>query len=67
VVRRGELTAGAWERIAPLLPENGRWGKQWKDHRTIGPRLCGGDCHSEFRGNWSRRSSQNPPSTHSGE
>jgi transposase len=35
VIRRGELTDGAWERIAPLLPENGRRGKQWKDHRTI--------------------------------
>src|SRR5829696_6239280 len=31
VVRRSELTDGAWERIAPLLPENGRRGKQWKD------------------------------------
>jgi transposase len=35
VVRRSELTDGAWERIAPLLPENGRRGKQWKDHRTV--------------------------------
>lgn len=35
MIRRGELTDGAWERIAPLLPENGRRGKQWKDHRTI--------------------------------
>jgi transposase len=35
VIRRGELTDEAWERIAPLLPENGRRGKQWKDHRTI--------------------------------
>ena len=23
------------ERIAPLLPENGRRGKQWKDHRMV--------------------------------
>ena len=22
-------------RIAPLLPENGRRGKQWKDHRMV--------------------------------
>ncbi len=35
VVRRSELTDGVWERIAPLLPENGRRGKQWKDHRTV--------------------------------
>ncbi len=35
VVKRSELTEGAWERIAPLLPANGRRGKQWKDHRTV--------------------------------
>jgi transposase len=35
VVRRSELTDGTWERIVPLLPENGRRGKQWKDHRTV--------------------------------
>ncbi len=35
MVRRDELTDGAWERIEPLLPENGRRGKQWKDHRTV--------------------------------
>ena len=34
-VRRSELTDGVWERIAPLLPENGRRGKQWNDHRTV--------------------------------
>ena len=33
VARRGELTDEVWKRIAPLLPENGRRGKQWKDHR----------------------------------
>ena len=33
MTRRGELTDEAWERIAPLLPENGRRGKQWKEHR----------------------------------
>ncbi len=35
VVKRSELTDGAWERIAPHLPSNGRRGKQWKDHRTV--------------------------------
>lgn len=35
VVRRGELTDEAWEQIVPLLPENGRRGKQWKDHRKV--------------------------------
>ncbi len=35
MVRRGELTDEAWEHIAPLLPENGRRGKQWRDHRTV--------------------------------
>ncbi len=35
MVGRGELTDEAWERIAPLLPENGRRGKQWRDHRTV--------------------------------
>ena len=35
MARRGELTDEAWEWIAPLLPENGRRGKQWKDHRKV--------------------------------
>ena len=35
MTRRGELTDEAWERIAPLLPENGRRGKQWKEHREV--------------------------------
>lgn len=30
---RGELTDTAWTQIAPLLPANGRRGKQWQDHR----------------------------------
>ena len=34
MVGRGELTDAAWAQIAPLLPENGRRGKQWRDHRT---------------------------------
>ena len=35
MVGRGELTDAAWVRIAPLLPQNGRRGKQWRDHRTV--------------------------------
>ena len=35
MVRRGELTDEAWGRIAPLLPEGGRRGGRWKDHRTV--------------------------------
>lgn len=35
MVQRGELTDKAWEQIAPLLPQNGRRGKQWRDHRTV--------------------------------
>ncbi len=33
--RRGEIADEAWKRIAPLLPENGRRGGQWKNHRKI--------------------------------
>ncbi len=32
---RGELTDEAWGRIEPLLPRNGRRGKQWTDHRQV--------------------------------
>jgi len=35
MVRRGELTDKAWDQIAPLLPENGRRGKHWKDRRDV--------------------------------
>ncbi|GAC1645178.1 MAG: hypothetical protein NVS4B2_34730 [Chloroflexota bacterium] len=35
MVGRGEITDAAWERIAPLLPPNGKRGGQWKDHRTV--------------------------------
>jgi transposase len=35
MVGRGELTDTAWARIEPLLPKNGRRGKQWRDHRTV--------------------------------
>jgi hypothetical protein len=33
--RRGEITDAAWEQIEPLLPENGRRGGRWRDHRTV--------------------------------
>ena len=32
---RGELTDEAWREIEPLLPGNGRRGKQWCDHRRV--------------------------------
>jgi transposase len=35
MVGRGEITDAAWERIAPLLPPNGKRGGQWTDHRTV--------------------------------
>jgi transposase len=35
MVGRGELTEAAWAQIAPVLPVNGRRGKQWHDHRRI--------------------------------
>ena len=35
MVKRGELTDEAWARIAPLLPEKGRRGGRWRDHRTV--------------------------------
>jgi transposase len=35
MVRRGEITDEAWERIAPLLPEGGRRGGRLKDHRPV--------------------------------
>src|SRR5215207_782163 len=35
LVGRGEITDKAWEQIAPLLPENGRRGGQWEDHRKV--------------------------------
>ena len=35
MVRRHELTDAQWEKIAPLLPANGRPGGQWADHRTV--------------------------------
>src|ERR687886_940330 len=35
MIKRGELTDEAWARIAPLLPENGRRGGRWRDHREV--------------------------------
>ncbi len=35
MVRRGKLTDEAWGQIAPLLPERGRPGGCWRDHRTV--------------------------------
>jgi transposase len=35
MVGRGELTDKSWEWIAPLLPENGRRGGRWRDHRAV--------------------------------
>ena len=35
MVGRGELTDAAWAVIAPLLPTNGRRGKQWRDPRQV--------------------------------
>ena len=35
MVGRGELTEAAWAQIAPVLPVNGRPGKQWHDHRQL--------------------------------
>ena len=35
MVKKGELTDEAWAQIAPLLPENGRRGGRWRDHREV--------------------------------
>ncbi|WP_220499639.1 transposase [Microbispora sp. H10949] len=35
VVRRGELTDKAWQRIEPLLPETDGRGRPWCDHREV--------------------------------
>lgn len=35
MLKRGKLTDEVWKQIAPLLPENGRRGKQWKGHRKV--------------------------------
>jgi transposase len=35
MVGRGEITDAAWARIALLLPEDGRPGGRWRDHRIV--------------------------------
>ena len=35
MVKRGEVTDRARERMATLLPEYGRPGGRWRDHRTV--------------------------------
>jgi transposase len=35
MVGRGELTDTAWATREPLLPDNGRRGQQWRDHRQV--------------------------------
>ena len=35
MVGRGEITDKTWEQIVPLLPDNGRRGGQWQEHRKI--------------------------------
>jgi transposase len=35
MIGRGEITDKAWKQIVPLLPENGRRGGQWSEHRKV--------------------------------
>jgi transposase len=35
MVRRGELTEAAWEKIAPLLAQAGQRNGRWRDHRQV--------------------------------
>ena len=35
MVKKGKLTDEAWARIAPLLPEYGRRGVRWRNHREV--------------------------------
>jgi transposase len=35
MIRRGELTDEAWAWVEPLLPEGGRRGGRWREHRTV--------------------------------
>ncbi|MEU1737397.1 IS5 family transposase, partial [Streptosporangium sp. NPDC020145] len=35
MVRRGELTDKAWQRIEPLLPATDGRGRPWRDHREV--------------------------------
>jgi transposase len=34
-MRRHELSDPQWEQIALLFPQNGKRGRQWKDHRLL--------------------------------
>ncbi len=43
MIRRGEITDEVWGQIAPLLPEGGRRGGRWKDHRLV---VNGASCGS---------------------
>jgi transposase len=35
MVGPAEIADAAWERISPLLPENGKPGGRWRDHRAV--------------------------------
>ncbi len=35
MVHRGELTDQQWQQISSLLPDGGRQGGQWRDHRQV--------------------------------
>jgi transposase len=35
MAERGELMVIAWAQIQPLLPDNGKRGQQWRDHRQV--------------------------------
>lgn len=35
MVGRGELTDTAWATRKPLLPDNGKRGQQWRNHRQV--------------------------------
>ncbi|KAF5996617.1 hypothetical protein BOG92_037280 [Streptomyces sp. WAC00263] len=35
LVGRGDLTNDEWTRLAPHLPESGRRGGRWSDHRMV--------------------------------
>jgi transposase len=35
MVHRGELTDQQWEKIKPILPEDGGQGGQWRGHRQV--------------------------------
>ena len=41
MVKKGGFTDEAWARITPLLPENGRRGDRWRDHREVANGILG--------------------------